>query len=59
MGIAPRALDAAIRCEHDSMTAMHALDDTATAYLDQDLAHARILSGAHRGALATVRLCEP
>ena len=53
MRVAPGSLDAAIGCEHDSVTTMHALDDTAATHLDQDLAHARILSG-----VASVPLCE-
>ena len=53
MRVAPRALDRAIGGKHDRVAAMHAFDDTAAAYLDQDLAHARILSG-----IASVPPCE-
>ena len=51
--VTPGALDGAIGCEHDGVTAVHAFDDTAAAHLDQDLTHARILSG-----VATVHPCE-
>lgn len=44
--VAPRPLDLAIGSEDHGVTAVDTLDHIAAAHLDQDLAHARILSGA-------------